>query len=464
MGILGSRCLILTLGIIIFAPSIISDSSAQDLINRDAVERPKRDPQSLRERQFKVYQEALELMNAEPAQYDEALVLLLDVDYTIRNSTRNPNAYERAVFFNTIANIYRAQEKHEKALDYFLMVLEQDVELPYELEDGVNFIIGQLNFILEDYETALTYLNNWLRPQIAPSTNNVIFIANVYYSAGLKEGLSADIQADYFRTAISLVHYSIELEISKGNSGKENWYVFLRVLHDSLGESDKVLEISELLVSRWPKKLYFIELSGIYANESLREGLPETEIANFEKKQMVTLELAHRQEMLTEARELESMSQLFLYHDVPYKSSKTLNFALENDISTETLKNLDLLAYGYLEGKDYDKAISPLSKAAVLTEDGERYMRLANLYLQIDNYVEAAVAIEKALEKGGFDRPDLARIIQGQAYVVLARFDEARAVFREASKDERSVDIAANWLRYIDNEEKRLKDIAEYLN
>jgi len=42
-------------------------------------------------------------------------------------------------------------------------------------------------------------------------------------------------------------------------------------------------------------------------------------------------------------------------------------------------------------------------------------MRLANVYLQIDDYPNSAIAIEKALEKGDIDRPGIARIIQGQS-------------------------------------------------
>ena len=78
-------------------------------------------------------------------------------------------------------------------------------------------------------------------------------------------------------------------------------------------------------------------------------------------------------------------------------------------------------------------------------------MRLANVYLQIDDYPNSAIAIEKALEKGDIDRPGIARIIQGQSYVFIERSDEARAVFREVLKDERSEGFALNWLRYINN-------------
>lgn len=425
--------------------------------------RPKRSAKMLRERQYKIYQEVLELMNSEPPLYDQALEILLNIDYTRKKSSRLPNEYERSVFFNTIANIYRAQENHQKALEYFLLSLDQDVELPYELEDNINFIIGQLNFILTNYEEALVYLNKWRVVQVNPPSNNIIFIANVYYSAAQNDSLSEVKKKEYYLNAIDLVKQAIAQENAQGNIGKENWYLLLRVLYFEFNDKDKVLELSEFLISNWPKKLYYLELSGVYAGEAAETGISEEEAREFEVKQMVAMELAHRQKMLTEPRELESMSQLFLYHEVPYKSAKTMASALNRRISKESIENLDLLAYGYLEAKEFERAIRPLAKAAELADDGERYMRLANLHLQIDNYTDAAEAIDKALEKGNIDRPDLARVIQGQAYVILTRFDEARAVFDEALKDVRSEETALMWLRYINNEEKRIKDIREYL-
>ena len=91
-------------------------------------------------------------------------------------------------------------------------------------------------------------------------------------------------------------------------------------------------------------------------------------------------------------------------------------------------------------------------------------MRLANIYLTLDSYQEAATSIDKALEKGGLTRPDQSRLLQGQAYLALEQFDKARASFREAAKDNRSAKIAAQLLQYTDSEEKRIKDIKEYLS
>jgi hypothetical protein len=68
------------------------------------------------------------------------------------------------------------------------------------------------------------------------------------------------------------------------------------------------------------------------------------------------------------------------------------------------------------------------------------------------------------LAKGGVRREDQTRLLQGQAYLSLEMFDKARKSFREAAKDDRSRKNANNLLRYTDSEEKRIKDIKEYLS
>ncbi len=422
-------------------------------------DRPKRSPPSLRERQYSKYMKVTELINLEPPQEEEALAYLLDQNYE-----RSFNAYERAVFYNIIATIYQSQEKYQDALKYFYLVLAQGNSLPYDLQDGVHFTIGQIHFALEDYEASLPYLNEWLIQQEDPPAHNLIFIANAYYYSGTMNGLAQDKANGFHRTAIKFINQAITSEESKGKEAKENWYVFLRMLYNNFEENAKVIEIAELLVTRWPKKEYWVQLSGLYAREAALEGIDEEKIKAFEEKQITTLEMAHRQGMLDTASELQTMSQLFLYHDIPYKSSKTLSAAMDQGISKNTYANYNLLSMAYIKGQDIEKSVDPLTKAAELSNDGDLYMRLANIYLKLDKYAQGAQAIEKGIAKGSVNRPDIARFQQGQAYAYMEEYDKARKAFRLASEDDRTKKNATTWLKYIDGEEQRTKDIREYLN
>mgnify|MGYP003669912975 CR=1 FL=1 len=428
-------------------------------------DRPARKPPGLRAKLYDDYNEVMNLLSLDPPEQEKALIILNDRDF---EDKRRINAFEKAVFYNLIASIYQSQEKYDEALSYYKMVLDleplairDNIDIPYDLLDGANFLMGQLYFIKGEYQKSHLYLNNWLVQQETPTARNLIFIANAYYYAAIDEEIEK-IQADNFiRTSISLINRAIKINES---AAKEDWFVFLRTLHSNLNEDQIVFDITETLLTRWPKKQYWVELSGLYALEAGKDELSESEIDELGKLQLVALETAHRQGMLTTGRELETISQLFLYHEIPYKSSKTLEKALREGISQPTYKNFDLLSIAYLQGKDMEKAINPLSKAAKLSDDGELFMRLANVYLQLDKYQEAASSIDAGIEKGGIDRPDLARFLQGQAYMALENFEQARAAFRLAAKDERTSKNATTWLNYIDREEQRIKDIREYLN
>lgn len=428
-------------------------------------ERPARKPPGLSAGLYKAYSEVVELLNQDIPDQERALFLLKNTNFEIKSRT---NAFERAVFYNLIASIYQSQENYDEAILYYKKVLEQEplgiannIDVPYDLLDGANFLIGQLYVIKGEYKSAHIYLNNWLAYQVAPIARNLIFIANAYYLAAIEDGIERAEAEGFIRTAISLTNRAVGINEL---SAKESWYVFLRSLHYYLNEDQNVFDITEILISRWSKKQYWIELSSLYASAAAKDGIGENEAAELEKMQLVALETVHRQGLLSTGRELETISQLFLYHEIPYKSSKTLEKALTEGVSEPTYKNFDLLSIAYLQGKDIEKAIEPLSKAAELSENGELFMRLANVYLQMDQYQEAASSINAAIEKGGVDRPDLARFLQGQAYMALEDFDRARASFRMAAEDERTVKNANTWLKYMINEEQRVKDIKEYLN
>lgn len=419
--------------------------------------RPKVRSSGFSERVYKILSKASELMEMEPPQYDQAMVILKKQNLDRVTST------ERASFYQMMAGIAQNQGKYDDALVYYQNILGQE-NLSHAMRDSVTFVVAQLNYQKENYDEALRLLMQWLKYQPTPSATNMVFIANLYYSKGAVEGIPDSIMQQNYREAIGLMNWVINKSEADGKEAKENWYAFLRMLHNSLEEEEKVLELAELLTTRWPKKEYWTQLSGLYAQKAARDGMREAEVDELESMQISAYELAYRQGMLDKGRELENMAQLYLYHDMPYNSSKTLAISIEEGLSEKSERNYDLLSMGYTNGKDLVKAITPLQNAAELADNGNLYIRLANVYLALDMYQEAAESIAKGLDKGGVRRPDQSSFLQGQAYMALENFDDARASFREAAKDKRSTAAAQSWLKYLVGEEKRIKDIKEYLS
>lgn len=419
--------------------------------------RPQTRSPAFSERAYRKLSKAQEFMEAEPAQYAEAMAELQSQDLERINGT------ERASFLQLMAAVQQNLGDTDQALGYYKQILAIE-GLSYALTDQITFIVGQIEFSNGNYDLARTQLEAWFKYQPTPSITNIVVLANVYYASGIEEGIPEAEAETHYRTAIEYLNWAIVKAKADGKEDKENWYAVLRAIHNSLDETDKVLEYAELLASRWPKKSYFTQLSGLYAQAAGEDGLSEEEARILEKKQLAAYELVYRQGLLESGREHETMAQLYLYHESPYQSAKTLSGAIEEGVSEKTRRNYDLLASGYVTSKDLDKAVDPLIKAADMAEDGNLYLRLANVYLNLDSYEEATDAINKALNKGGLRRPDQSRLLQGQAYLALERFEDARSSFREAAKDDRSEAMARNLLRYVDAEEKRIKDIREYLS
>lgn len=421
--------------------------------------RPKlRSTTGMGERAAKILTKVQELMNTEPVGlYEQALTDLK------KQNLERLNTAERIAFNQLMAACAQNLDRMDEALIYYKAILVME-GVSNGQRDQMTFIVGQIEFSQGNNEAALGYFEEWFKYQSTPSMTNIVVLANVYYASGLEDGVAPNVAEGYYRRAIEFLNWAIVKAKADGKEDKENWYGVLRALHNNLDEMDKVIEYAEILTSRWPKKAYWTQLSGLYAQKAAEEGLSEEEAILLEKKQFAAFELAFRQGMLASGRELQTMSQLYLYHDSPYQASKTMDASLESGLSEKNQRNLELQATAYINGKDMEEAVEPLSAAAEMSDDGNNYMRLANVYLNLDKYEEAAEAIAKALSKGGLRRADQSSLLQGQAYLALENFAEARKSFREAAKDERSETMARNLLRYVDSEEKRIKDIREYLS
>lgn len=349
------------------------------------------------------------------------------------------------------------------AMVHFKEILKLD-SISNTMRDQFTYSVAQIEFGEENYLVARDYFYDWFQYQPEPSITQIVTLANVHYTIAISDSTAPADQISNYRTAAEFLHWAIDKSVAEGKEEKEEWYGILRAIYNSLEDLDNALKYTETLAVRWPKKDYWAQLSGLYAQKAGEEGLTEEEAMAYEKKQMVAFEMLYRQDLLDSGRELESMAQLYLYHDAAYQSTKVMSKSLEDGLSEDNFKNLNLLSIGLLNSKDYEDSIEPLRRTAELADDGNMYIQLANILLNLDRYEEATEAIDMGIDKGGVRREDQSRLLQGQAYLSLEMFDKARESFREAAKDDRSRNNANQLLRYTDNEEKRIADIKEYLS
>ena len=77
--------------------------------------------------------------------------------------------------------------------------------------------------------------------------------------------------------------------------------------------------------------------------------------------------------------------------------------AIEQGIAEPTAKNYAFVAEAMVQAKEDAKSISYFTKAAERSEHGKYDQRLAEVYVNTEQYDEAADAARMALDKGGLD-------------------------------------------------------------
>jgi tetratricopeptide (TPR) repeat protein len=258
-------------------------------------------------------------------------------------------------------------------------------------------------------------------------------------------------QLGEYKKALQPARKVVELTQAAGEPVKEQSYLLLRVLYYEAKEYQQVIDILEELIKLYPKKQYWMQLASIYGE------------IDDQQKQLNVLELAYLQGFLTTESEILTLASLLLNNELYARGGKILSKGLDDGVITPNLDHWRLLAQAWTMAQENEKAIPALNRAAELSSDGKLDVILAQTYINLNRWNEAVDTIRRALAKGGLPRPDQAQVMLGQTLFELDRFDEARQAFQAAQSDQRSRQLAAQWINYIDSEEDRRAQLAAAL-
>lgn len=405
----------------------------------------------------KVY-EALEVVDekGEPAPDMETVTRILS---ELRDDKDELKSYDRSVMWNAWAYVYFSSEKYAQAMDaYRKLIAEPEVTIP--LRTGALLSLGQLYMVQEDYERGIQYVLQWQKEIEKVTAQSYALLGQAYFSL------------EDYKKSLSSIETAIKLAEEEGYKPRENWYVIMAAniseMKNEIGEKESLrrqLPIYEILVNLYPKKLYFIQLGGVYGQ------------LGRERDYMITLKAAHAKDFLDKESEYKALAQLLLLNQNPYWAAEVLISGQKKMITIvdeeteeekivpvvkDTEKNLKLLADSLRMAQEIDRAIPVLERSAAMSKDGESYVLLGNLYLSEDKVNEAVASIKKGLEKGKIKNLSQVYLTLGQAYFELQEFDEAKKNFRIAARDKKKKikTQANNWIKYTENEEIRVANLA----
>ena len=405
----------------------------------------------------KVY-EALEVVD-DKGEPDPDMETVLSILTELRRDMANLKSYDRSVMWNAWAFVYFSDGKYDQAMDaYYNLINEPEVTIG--LRVGALLSLAQLHLVQENYKEGIELILQWMNEVEKVTAQSYSLLGQAYYQTG------------DFRKSLSSMETAVTMAEEEGYKPRENWYVIMAAcigeLKKEIGEKESLLrqiDIYEILVNLYPKKQYFIQLGGSYGQ------------LGREKDYMITLKAAHQKDFLNKESEYLALTQLLLLNQNPYWAAQVFVSGQKKMITIvdekteeekvvpvikDTEKNLKLLADAWRMAQEIDKAIPVLEKAANMSKDGESFVLLGNLYLSEDRVEKAVEAINKGLEKGKVKKLSQVYLTLGQAYFELEKFEEAKKNFRIAArdKDKKIKQQANNWIKYTENEEIRVANLA----
>lgn len=382
----------------------------------------------------KVYEKLAEAQTAAEAKDLATAAKILDGMLAGRRDNEL-NSYELANVYNLYAFVHYSREDYGRALGAYENVVSQP-DIPLAMEINTRYTIAQLYFVQEQWQQGVNALLKWFDMTQSPNANAYVLLSQGYY------------QLKQFDKALDNIEIAIADYDDRGKIPKENWYNLARFLHAERDDQKATIDILEKLITFYPKKDYWVQLSYMYSEQ------------NRSTDQLGALETAYVQDMLEKDGEYRSMASLFLNAEVPWKAAQVLREGFDNEIVEDNSKNWELLAGSLRQAQEVQAAIPAMKKAAEKSDDGELYARLGSIYLDAERYDDAIEAVTKGLQRGGVKRPDQARLVLGMAHFNKDQYQSARQAFRAAGRDERSEQYARQWIRYMDSEIERQEKLA----
>jgi hypothetical protein len=436
---------------------------------------------SMSEKVAKKLGEAQELIEVE--QIQEGIEILNEI-----LSSKRLSDYERAQVYYFLAYTAYLQEDYKKAINFYKRVLSEEA-VPEGLLSAARFTIAQLWFQLEDWDKAISAVDDLLATEESPRPDLYILKGSALYQLKKYEELIPVIQSaidlaesrnafrieqlqknikstadengirylrreeedkneiDYFRFATQ-VEAELKEDLSKTRKAEQKTEIQLAI--DNVKKSASNLTIGPTKENWWLllRAAYF-ELDNIpkvrYVLERLLIEWSKkeywTQLAaiygqdELEEKQISAYATAYQEGFLEKSNEYVQMAQLYLSKEVPHKAAVVLQTGFDEGIVDKEVKNWRLLSQAWFLAQEDQMAIIALREAAKLSDDGELDVRLARSLANIADYKSCVDAAQTGIEKGGLKRNDESYITLGMCQFEEDMYEDSKNSFKLATND-----------------------------
>jgi len=397
-----------------------ADAEAEADTEAEAAEPEKRLIYPITKRVSRYLSASLKLMQA--GQLAEAQALLEKIA-----GSRKLNPTERAKVQQFLGNVavYKSDlpgaAKHlSQALDLGGLDLASDQQVTFQL--------ASLYAQIGDFPKAMQTLERWFKAAQEPTPE-------AFY-------LKAVILIQMQRLEEAVV--AAEQAVAVTPNPREGWLSLLAHSYYLVKNFAKMASTLETLVARVPtKKSYWILLSAAYF-----------ELDRDEEARAI-VQLAYRQGLLDQDREIRALARLLLANGLPYEAATVLEQGMAKAVVPSQEDSYELLTNAFLQAREGERALEPLTKGAEISEDAQLYMLLGKVHLQRDRFEEAVAALNQGLAKAKPDQRGRVYLLIGVAQLGANRLDDAERAFRSARADEKTRTEADSYLKFVTQERER---------
>jgi len=342
--------------------------------------------------------------------------------------------YGRATVHQMLGNLATQEEEpdYAAALMHMEAATAEEALRPVEHMRTVYFV-GQLQAMQGKYKEAVVTLEDWFKKTedyegVTPNSVNFYTLAVTYY------------QADMPEKALVPARKAVDMS----DDPREAWMRLLLSLYLERNEYQNALNILDDIILKYPNKSYWQQMAAIYS-----------ELDKMDKSLSVQ-QLAQGEGFITEDRDLTRLAQMLMVEGLPHRGAAIMEKGLEDGSIEATEDAYNTYSNTLLQSREWEKALDPLSKAAQMKKNGDLFVRVAQVNLQLGRWGDARQALDQAFQKGGLGDEGQAHILYGIAASNDKKWGTATGAFTRARGYKGTRDTAEKWLKFVEREKLRL--------
>ncbi len=334
--------------------------------------------------------------------------------------------YERSRVEQMFASLDQGDENYEGVRTHLKAAIDSGGLNDQELSAS-SYAIAQSWISEQKWAEGAAALQAWIQTAVEPGSGPYYLLAVAYY------------QQDKFDEALPHIKKAVELT----NPPQESWLQLLLGILIQKESYPEAIDVLKQMISINPdKKDYWINLSNIYATtEDYANALTILQFANYNG-------------MVTEDAEIRRLGDMLQLQGMPFQSAELLEAAGEKNQVEKDIKYYETLANSWIAAREFKKALPVLGEAARLADNGQNYIRIAEVNVQLSEWEAAATALKSGLDKGGLRDESQAQLLMGMALYYQDKFSEATPYLERARNGANTKNTATGFLQLIESRTK----------